>query len=578
MLQSRITRRKFATGSLGLLALSSMSTTLGSSSLTVARTPAAVATTTASSQPTGAQFPIWNRCDTCTPTAGGDLKVGSGLFDIWSTSATIWTYAVGAMTARNLVMGSLLTFSDPSATTMVPQLAESWALSPDGTTATFHLRHGVMWHDGQPFTAKDVEYTIRAHLAKDTASSVGAALKLDKLVGAAEFIAGSAPSVSGVQVVDDFTVSLTTTTPVYFLFNLTMLPILPQHVLGQVPYKDLQANKFTQEPIGTGPFKFSRRVPDQFTEYVRNDQFYLGKPLLDRIINNIYRDTTTALLAFQNGEVDLLYVQTGPDFNTAKAVPDTVLLGGPVDYPNAYVFNTTRPYLSDKRVRQALMWAIDNEAIKNNLYGDLVQLTNSVLPSPLWADPNLPNMYTYNPDKARQLLSDANWDPNQQLVLNYYYSDQNTANQMVAVQQYWADVGVQMQPQFTDAPTATQGWKTKNFDVSWVGATGSVDPSLIGPFIQCDATFDKGGINYSWYCNPQVDALIQQGQSVADYDQRKPIYNQLQEILNDDAPYVPVWTPVRVAVTRKKVVNATYYQDYADGNYEHNFEKWYLSG
>src|SRR5262249_29230665 len=99
MLQSRITRRKFATGPLGLLALSSMSTTLGSSRLQVAQTPAAASTTTASSQSTGAEFPIWNRCDTCTPKAGGDLKVGSGLFDIWSTSSTIWTYAVGAMTA-----------------------------------------------------------------------------------------------------------------------------------------------------------------------------------------------------------------------------------------------------------------------------------------------------------------------------------------------------------------------------------------------------------------------------------------------------------------------------------------------
>src|SRR5262249_3621295 len=156
--------------------------------------------------------------------------------------------------------------------------------------------------------------------------------------------------------------------------------------------------------------------------------------------------SATALLAFQKGEIDQLYIQTGPDFNTARAVPDTVLLGGPVDFTNAFDFVCKKPYLSAKRVRQALMWAIDIQAIRKNLYGDLVQLTNSVLPSPLWANANLPNAYTYNPDKAKQLLKDANWNPSQELSLIYYYSDQNTANQMVAVQQYWADVGVKMTP------------------------------------------------------------------------------------------------------------------------------------
>jgi ABC-type transport system substrate-binding protein len=149
---------------------------------------------------------------------------------------------------------------------------------------------------------------------------------------------------------------------------------------------------------------------------------------------------------------------------------------------------------------------------------------------------------------------------------------------MVAVQQYWADVGVKMQPKYVEGASLEPMIKARSYDILWLGATGSVDPDLIGPFIECNQTPDKAGINYSWYCNPQLDALLEQGRSTQDLAKRKAIYDQVQVILNEDAPWVPVWTPVRVAVTRKKVVNATYYQDYADGNYEHNFEKWYLSG
>jgi peptide/nickel transport system substrate-binding protein len=588
----RIARRPLLAGSVGLAATAALDACAASTPPTTApaapaATPAAatqaagppasptLAPAAATPAPGASAFALWNRDPSGSPKSGGDLKGTLG--DFWTAQSTIWTYAVGAMNSKRLVFNTLLNYEDPTLSKMLPELAERWDLSADGKTVTFALRHGVTWHDGAPFTAKDVEFTLRAHVHKDTVSTLATSLKLDRLVGAADFAAGKADRIAGVQVPDDFTIKLTTEAPVYFLFNLSMIPILPEHVLGKVAYKDLQQDKFTQEPIGTGPFKFVRRVPDQFLEVARNDSYWGGKPYLDRIISTQYKEMATAGLAFENGEIDFLANVRGPYLERLRKLPNVVLLGGAVDFPNVYRFNLKRPYLQDKRVRQALVWAVDHQAIKDGLYGDMVQLTNSALPHPLWEKKDLPNAYTYDPGKAKQLLRDAGWNPEQEILLNYYYSDQTTANQMTAVQQYWSAVGVKAQTKYTDSGTATQMWKDGNADVTLWGAPGSADPDLPGPFLSCDATPDKGGSNLTGYCNRALDDLFEKGRTTADYQQRKAIYDQVQVIMNDDLPYAPFWVPVRVAVVRKRVVNATYFQDYADGNYAQRPETWYLA-
>jgi peptide/nickel transport system substrate-binding protein len=537
------------------------------------------APTAAVSAPAPATYAVWNRVPGAVPKAGGEAKGTFG--DFWDPQSTIWTYAVGAMSRKRWVFNTLVTWEDPTATKMLPELAQTWELSADAKTALFKLRKDVTWHDGKPFTAKDVEYTMRAFVHKDTGSLVATSLKLIQLVGGADFAEGKADKIAGVKVIDDYTIELRTEAPVYFLFNIAMLPILPEHVLGQVPYKDLKDHKFTQEPLGTGPFKFSRRVPDQFVEVVRNDNYWGGKPYLDKIVSVFFRDRATAILAFEKGEIDLVAGAVGPDLQRARNVPDTILLGGAVDFPNAYSFNHTQPHLKDKRVRQALMWAIDHKAIKDALYGDFVSLTSSPLPHPLWEKKDLPNDYAhkYDPDRTRQLLKDAGWNPNQELLLLYYYPDQVTANHMAAVQQMWGAVGVKSQMKLLDSPSWIAAVKDKNFDMTYLGATGSADPDLTAPFISCDNMPDKPtGFNRQWYCNPELDALFDKARNVVNYEDRKNVYDQIQLFWNEELPYAPVWVPVRVAVTRKRIANATWFQDYADGNYAQEFEKWFLTG
>ena len=527
--------------------------------------------------PETAAFPVFNTCEDCTPKEGGDAKVF--LTDFWQSNTSIWK-TTAWINAKRLAFNTLLTHTDPTLTVFKPELAESWTLSEDGRTATFKLREGVKWHDGEPFTARDVEYTIKAYIHPDSGSTVGPTLRLDELVGAKDFMDGNTDQIEGVKVIDDHTIELTTDAPVGFLFNLTTMVIVPEHILGEVPYQDLETHPFTQAWVGTGPFKFVQQVPGQFVEFTRFDDYWGGKPFLDRIINIEYKDQATAALAFEKGEVDLVMKVTGPDLERLRNLPNTMLVGAPVDFANAYAFNFQKPYLQDKRVRQAMMYAIDNEAIKEGLYGDIIQLNNAPLPHPLWANQDLINAYPFDPEKAKALLEEANWDPNQVIDLSTYYSDQTVTNQLTAVQQYWADVGIQSEIRLLEAASVFDTWIDGDFDVTYIGAQGSADPDLMSVFLGCETTPENGyvsfGNNFWRYCNPEVDALFKEARNTADYDERKAIYDEIQVILSDEVAYGPVWVPIRLAAMRDWLINGNWAQDFADGDYDQGYATWYI--
>jgi peptide/nickel transport system substrate-binding protein len=521
------------------------------------------------------QIEIWNRNPDAAPVSGGEVR--AEYLDFWAPSRTIWTQPAG-VSGKRLVFSSLITHEDPQTLAIKAELAESWELTPDGTTATFHLRRGVTWHDGAPFTAKDVEFTLKAIVHKDTNSPLAAAFKLDKLAGAEEFATGAADAIAGVKVIDDYTIELTTTSPVGFLFYLTQVMITPVHILGEVPYAELDAHIYSQEPIGTGPFKFSRRVPDQFLELVRNDTYWNGAPYLERFICVSFQDSTSSLLAFENGDVDLALV-FGPDLERVLKMQNTAVLGGATDFPNALTFNLAQPYLSDVRIRQGLLHAIDRQALKDGIMKQTVELTISALPYPKWAKTDLPEQYEYNPDLAKQLLAEGGWDSGRELRLNTYYSDQSAQNILAAIQQFWAAVGVKATPQALETATTYQKWNDGDFDTFYLGATGSSDPSLTSTFVGCNTTPAQGftgfGSNFLGYCNPEVDTLFAEAAVTVDETARKAMYDQIQVILNQDVPYLPLWVPVRAAGAKANLINATFFQDYADGNYAQEFEKWF---
>ncbi len=561
----QVDRRQLLRGALAVTAASGL----------IGRSPVSIGAQDAGD---GAPFPVFNRCEECAPVRGGDVR--AFLTDFWQNNTNFWK-TTAWLNAKRLAFNTLITHTDHTLIEFKPELAESWTLSDDGTVATLQLRQGVTWHDGEPFTATDVDYTIHAFLNPAGPSTIGPALGLDLLVGGDAYLDGSADRIAGVRVVDDHTIELETTQPVGFLFKLTPMIILPEHVFGPIAPEDLEVAEATSQWIGTGPFQFVRYEPGQFAEFARNERYWNGAPLLDRIIAVEYQDQATAVLAYERGEVDLVMKIGGPDLTRLRELEGTVIVGAAVDFPNAYAFNFQRDYLQDTRVRQALMMAIDTNAVRDGLFGDTVELTTSPMPHPLWTDPDLPATYPYDPEAAKQLLSDADWDGSREIELSSYYDDQTTRNLLAAVQQYWNAVGVKASVRIVDVASVFQTWIDGDFDVAYIGAQGSADPDLIATFVGCETTPEQGyqsfGSNFWRYCNPDLDAQFATARTIVDTEERRQAYRDIQDVMAADLPYAPVWAPIRVAAVRENLVNGNWAQDYVDGNYDQAYETWFFA-
>lgn len=507
-------------------------------------------------------------------TPGGTLNIGlaaSGSSDSLLNTIKI---ATDAGVLGNYFYGRLLTY-DLNAVDLYPVLAERWTASPDGKTLTMTLRPGVKWHDGAPFTTKDVEFTVKAYVHQDTAAPIFAASTLGDLVGAAAFRDGTADTIPGLRVVDDLTFELEWQQPNGpMFFAMSLLLILPQHILGNVAYKDIVTHPSWTQPVGLGPFRFVQNVSDQYLEFARFDDYVPGRPNLDRLLASSYRDAETLLLALEQGEVDWAFAPPGTAYERATQIPAVKPIGGPTQLMQTLVINVDK--IPDKRVRQAMMHAIDREALAATLFGDQVTISNSVVsPDVPWHNPDVA-LYPYDPERASALLREANWDGHD-LDFIYYYADQTTANLVAAVQQYWEAVGIRSKPRLiTGAAVIQEIYEDHTYEVLfWGGPTFAPDPSGLADSFHSRNIF-PAGYNAPRYQNPEVDSLLDQGATTVDLTQRIPLYQQVQAIVMEDLPAIPMWSPNRFIFVSDKFCNISWG---TFGGYQHAMafaEKWGL--
>ncbi|EHD20054.1 MULTISPECIES: ABC transporter substrate-binding protein [Brenneria] len=290
-----------------------------------------------------------------------------------------------------------------------PSLASRYEYSPDGRTLTFHLRDGVKWHDGQPFTARDVAFTYQAtadaHWPADTPEFT------TQLEGFKAYHEGNADAVSGIKVIDDRTVSFTFTTPyASALSYFADRPVLAKHIWEKTPIAEWsRATALLNSPVGTGPYKVTRFVPDQYVELARNDDYFKGAPKTERLIFKVSnRDTAQSELI--NGELDIVELSS---FNPTdlKLYQDAgvnliVQNGTSGQYISV---NHQDPILADTRVRQALIYGINRQGIIDHLLFGNGQLFNAKIHPQDPAYPPQLNEYPYSADKAAALLEQAGW-------------------------------------------------------------------------------------------------------------------------------------------------------------------------
>ena len=320
-----------------------------------------------------------------------------------------------------LTHNALLTIS-ADYTEWIPELAESWEF--DGNRAIFHLRQGVTWHDGEPFTSADVLFTFGRLVGHPNVNQWnGVRHFLDIVVGMTEFSEGDADEVVGLSAPDDSTFVFEMTNPYRgaFLEKLLYFAIMPKHLLSQIPEEQWGIDEQGQQGLknteyakkqgtGTGPFRVSNYIPDQVVEYEPFEDYFKGKPLLDKAAFVPYTDQLAMAAAVEKGECHIAIRTPQSEFERFKEMDhvNIVLNAG----PSAFAwYHNVRYVLADKRVRQGLSLAVNRSQIAKDFFFDTVgHIQASLEYGDYGISPGAAQWFEYNPERARQLLEEGGWD------------------------------------------------------------------------------------------------------------------------------------------------------------------------
>jgi peptide/nickel transport system substrate-binding protein len=458
---------------------------------------------------------------------------------------------------------SKLVLYDVDFTKIQGDLAESWEIAPDGKTYTFKLRPGVTWHDGQPFTAADVKFTIELAKTPDSASYIGAKFN----------------GVSSIDTPDDHTVVLHLDKPNAALLDaLTFLVMLPQHALASIAPKDLvKSDWWHTDPIGTGPFKWSQYQPGQYVELTAFDHYWRGRPKIDTLIDRFYPEAGSSVIALRAGEIQFTYLTS----DEAKSLGDDAalkILSGPSQVANYLGFNMTDPRFKDLRVRQAFMYAIDRKAIVDQLYGGSATVIPCVFHQPQF-QPKDVEAYAPDPAKAKQLLQEANWDQikGQPIEVVTYYGDQLSNDVLVTMQQMLADVGIDITIRTVDTPTFNDIIAGTDWTMFYGGGANGPDPDVTSTYF-LSTDFPPNGANRVRYANPDLDKLYLQGRQEIDPGKRAAIYQQICGLLNQQLPWAPMWVGNRFGGVATTVGNFIWTPAPGGGRYYDAAETWTVGG
>lgn len=464
------------------------------------------------------------------------LKIGTAE-DLDSLNPFV-AYERASVEAFTLIYDSLVTFDidlEP-----IPDLAESWELDEDKLTWTFHLRENVKWHDGQPFTSKDVKFTYELVLES------GMGLYVDFLNG-----------IESVETPDDSTVIIKTEEPKANMLQVTT-PILPEHI-----WKDIAADELevfdNSNPIGTGPYKFMEWKKGSHMALEANSDYFRGAPAFEGLIFSIYANRDTMAQSLKLGEIDVVL---GLYPSHAKGLKEEANIGICSFEENGFTElaincwtapeSQGNPVLLDKRVRQAIEWAIDKNMIISMAMEGSGEVGTTLIPpaTPFWHyQPSEAELRSYDPDKAGELLEAAGYIDRDQdgvredadgnkLVLNFLLRSDNTmevkAGQMI--KGYLRDVGIDTTLETVDDGALTDRiYDGGRFDMFIWGWGGDVDPTTMLRILSGDQV---GNLNDCYYSNPAYDELIYKQSTVIQPEERQKVVWEAQRLIYEDAPYI----------------------------------------
>jgi peptide/nickel transport system substrate-binding protein len=487
------------------------------------------------------------------PTGGGTLIFAQSA-DAGTLDPALETSANSLAPATHILEG--LTDFEPGSTTPIPSLATSWDVTDDGLEWTFHLREGVTFQDGTPFNADAVVFNFERWW--DTSNPYNK--------GADQFIywdymfqgfKGDENSVlANVEKVDDMTVKLTLNRPNASLLN--TLAMENFRFASPAAVEEQGDNYGTAEgkAVGTGPFMVKEWVKEDHLTLARNDNYWGEMPTLDEIVYRVIPDTSAAFLALQAGEIDMISLWASPspdEIAQAQADPNIQVVYNPAFNVGYLGLNLYKDWLQNINVRLAISYAIDKQAIIDALYPGDAEPAKEFQPPSLWGFNEDIEDYPYDPAKAKEYLDQAIAegvqipDPAIFYVMPvsraYYPQPQQTGE---LIQSMLADIGINAEIQSPAWPDPylsdleEDGTKHDLFMLGWVGDNGDPDNFLCVFFCGGDTSFNNDGNGGGLPPDEEIATLLRNAVAETDFDTRKAMYEEANQLLHDRVISVPV--------------------------------------
>lgn len=430
----------------------------------------------------------------------------------------------------------------------VADLATDWSTSEDGLTWTFNLQKDVKWSDGEPFTPDDVAYTFNnIVLNKDLGAN-----------GASNFGSVKEVVVSGDNQVQFKLSSPWSSLPNYLAWY---AKVLPKHIFdGQDPWSLTSFNK--ENPVGTGPYSLVNYSPGQSVELKSNPDYFGGAPSIGKVIFSIIPDVNTQIAQLMSGTLSMVSISDPTLLEKLKSNSNLTINEVPDNNYYWIALDQKQERFQDVRVRQALLYAIDREAIiKGVLKGYGSVATGPIAPiQEAYYDKDV-QQYPYDPDKAKSLLEEAGYKLNADgymakdgKVLEIsmpagQYGVLVAASQLV--QQYWEKVGVKVDLKVIDWNTYVQQVvSNRQYDATLCWWRSPLDPDILSYYHSSAA---ETGNNIPGYKNPDLDKLLEAGREASSTEDRVAIYKQVQELTAKELPYLYLWNPTLAVAMQKNL-------------------------
>ena len=435
-------------------------------------------------------------------------------------------------------------------TEIVPALATRWDISDDALSYTFYLREGVQFHDGTPLNAEAVVFSMERQFDEDHPYYSYGPWKYWNNMDMSSIV-------ESITAVDDLTVRFQLKkVEAPFIANLAM------EFAAIVSPTAFQADPegFASNPVGTGPFKFVSWIKDSDITFDRNEDYWQDV-YLERLILRVIPDATARWLALQKGEVDIIDFPAADDLPAMEADPDIQLIQQPGLNVGYLALNTQKEPYNDKRVRQAMNYAINRQEIIEAVYGNAGQVAKNPIPPTMWSFNDDIEPYPYVPEKARELLSEAGYADGftteiwAMPVARPYNPDARKIAEIMQAQ--LAEVNIKVEIISYEWGTYLDKASTGEHQAAMLGWTGdNGDPdNVLFVLLSIAATEGGSSSNIAFWKNQQFNDLVVEAKGTIDQARRIELYRQAQEIFHEEAPWVTIANSMITVPANKAVKN-----------------------